>query len=634
MRGLEPRRLLVLEPGQRCYRLRLLQPTADLPLLGGEALCHTLLREDPEALIIARGPLPFLSGNKATVGYLSPLTGLPHYSFVGGRAFSELLNLGLDALVFSGAGRSGAGGPGDYVVVSGRAPRLSVEWKSGAGLPTGQRSAFHWLLDRELDGQAERGSVVTIGEGARLGYRTANLAVDGLYHAGRGGAGLAFARFVAALVLRGRALDWQEWLGPRADAFWDLREGEFRQRLERYTERLSRRDGGTVNKLYATGQGAEPSLPARNAQRVGYDLADLGASQVLRARRAGQTGCHWCQVNCRHWHWLEVDYASEGRDRFLDDFEPIYAIFAMLDLRPEEDTLPARLRLLDEVDRRVMLPIEQMGCDVIDVGLALAAVFEGLERGLIPAGDVPAFLREGPYLGNMEAAARAIEAQRAGDSSPALQAAAHGPQGLAERYPALQDSLFTSGPGTLGNAGHANALWTFLMPVSRYFGHYVGQFYKIGGQLPPAGDGDAVRLLFRQVVRKALEREFFGVLCNSLSACAFTFTLFSEDGQGMGLDDSNLLVRVLACYGLETRREELEWFAESFWSQSMAHKLALGWLPPSAADYPERVFEVLSLSLGRPTAELRSLMDELIVEWKRQAGEVLYRHGQPVPSGW
>jgi aldehyde:ferredoxin oxidoreductase len=172
------------------------------------------------------------------------------------------------------------------------------------------------------------------------------------------------------------------------------------------------------------------------------------------------------------------------------------------------------------------------------------------------------------------------------------------------------------------------------MPVSRYFGHYVGQFYKIAGQLPPSGEAEVVRHLFQEVVRKALEREFFGVLCNSLSACAFTFVLFSEDGQGMALDQSDLLVRMLACYGIETSREELEWFAESFWSQSIAHKLSLGWLPPSAADYPQRVFEVLSLSLGRPAAELRALMDELIAEWKRQAAEVLYRHGQPVPNGW
>ena len=57
-----------------------------------------MLRRDPSCMVIARGPMPFLAGNKATVGYLSPLTGLPHYSFVGGRAAAQLFDLGLDGL--------------------------------------------------------------------------------------------------------------------------------------------------------------------------------------------------------------------------------------------------------------------------------------------------------------------------------------------------------------------------------------------------------------------------------------------------------------------------------------------------------------------------------------------------------
>lgn len=646
MRGVEPARILILDPDQRRYRLRLLQPLAlekdsgaGYQLLSGEVLCQYLLREDPEALVLARGPMPFLSGNKTTVGYLSPLTGLPHYSFVGGRSFAELLNLGLDAIVFAGQGRpenaqTGKPRPGEYVVISGRAPDLTVAWRPAEDLPAGQRSAFYWLLVRELEGQRERGSIFTIGQGARLGYRTANLAADGLYHAGRGGVGGVFARFARAMVLHGQPAAWQEWFGPRAEAFRVLREGEIRQRLEVYTERLSRRDGGTVSKLHATGSGQRPTLPARNAQRLGYDLADLGARQVLQAHRVGQTGCHWCQVNCRHWHWVEAGYAPGGRDMFLDDFEPSYAILAMLDLRPEEDSVPGRLRLLEEVDRRILLPIEEMGCDVIDVGLGLAALFEGLERGLVPLEDLPAFLRTGPYLGNLAAAARAVDALCRADAAPALRAVGDGPQALAAQYAALQEILFTGGPGTLGNAGHANALWTFLMPYSRFFGHYVGQLYKIEADLPQGADLAAVQSLFEGVIRQALQREFLGCLGNALSTCAFTFVIFSQEGKGVALDDSDLLVRILACYGIESRREELAWFAEAFWAQSIAFKLELGWEPPSAADYPTRVFEVLSQALGRPVVELRALMDQLIAEWKRQAGAVLYKYGHETPDGW
>jgi aldehyde:ferredoxin oxidoreductase len=93
------------------------------------------------------------------------------------------------------------------------------------------------------------------------------------------------------------------------------------------------------------------------------------------------------------------------------------------------------------------------------------------------------------------------------------------------------------------------------------------------------------------------------------------------------LDESDLLVRTLACYGIETTREELEWFAESFWARSIAFKLECGWRPPTAADLPARVFEALSQAVDRPAAELRALMDLLIAEWKRQAGDMLDKYG-------
>jgi aldehyde:ferredoxin oxidoreductase len=649
MRGIEARRLLILDPEQQRYRLRLLYPLAldkearaevlaQGYLLSGEALCQHLLREDPEAMVFARGPMPFLSGNKTTVGYVSPQTGLPHYSFVGGRGFAALLNLGLDAIVLAGKARVDAY-PGrsrsrEYVVISGRAPHLSVEWKQADNLPSGQRGAFYWLLEHELGGEADRGSILTVGEGALLGYRTANLGVDGLYHAGRGGAGRVFVGFLAALVLRGEPISWQEWFGPRGRAFWELRDGEIRERLETYTGRLSERAGGTVTKLYTTGSGEHPTLPARNAQRLGYSLADLGSRTVLKALRVGQTGCHWCQVNCRHWHWVDADYASDGKDRLLDDFEPAYAILAMLDLEPDEDSAQGWLRLLEEVDRRVILPIEQMGCDVIDVGVGLAALFEGLERGLIPLDDVPSFLHSSLLLGDLDVAAQAVTAMRRGDPSPALRAVGDGPQMLAQRYSVLQEILFTSGPGTLANAGHANALWTFLMPFSRFFGHYVGQLYKIEGDLGASASPDEIRKLFERVIRQALQREFFGCLGNALSTCAFTHVLFSQDGKGMILDDSDLLVRTLSCYGIEARREELAWFAEAFWAQSIDFKLACGWRPPEATDLPTRVYEVLSQVLDRPQAELLVLMEQLIAEWKRQAGDILYRYGYELPAGW
>jgi len=639
------RRLLLIDPAAGRWRLETLQvetldkdPREDYFVLSGEALCQYLLRRDPGALVIARGPMPFISGNKASVGYVSPLTGVPHYSFVGGRAAAQLFNLGLDAICFVERNQVSPRNlvSSSYVVVNGRAPNLNVTFTPADDLPPGQRSAYYWLLARELGSDRYAGSIFTVGEGARLGYRSANLAVEAIYHAGRGGAGAVFARFASALVLRGEAMESTEFFARNPNT-------AIAPLLDTHCARLSGKTGGTITKLFVTGADPEGrnTLPAWNARRMGTPLADLGSPRVLKAIRDGQTGCHWCQVDCRHYHWIPADYTPGGQDMFLDDFEPTYAVFAMLGLSPAEDTLQARLDLRADVDQRLILPIEQMGCDVMNVGLGLAALFEGVERGIIPSHDVPDFIAGGDLFsppapaggaggGRLETAVQAVALLRSGQAAeyPALRAVGDGPQALVELYPAMQEIVFTSGKGTLGNAGHCNALWTFLMPFSRFFGHYVGQLYKIDEELPPPGSDEATyRACFERVVRRMLQKEFFWVLCNALSQCAFTFVIFSQDGQGERLSEDDQLVHLLYHYGIHTTRADLEWFAQAFWAQSMDLKGRFGWHPPAAADFPRRVYEALSLALGRPVEELQLLMEMLIEEWKQQAGEVMTRFG-------
>jgi len=697
------RRLLLIDSTARSWRLETLQvetlekdPREDYFVLSGETLCQYLLRRDSGALIIARGPLPFLSGNKATIGYVSPLTGVHHYSFVGGRAAAQLLNLGLDAICLQHQKpdlpwhwppghvlqRSGFSTK-PYIVVSGRAPNLTVEFKPSDGLPSGQRSAFYWLLENELDSDTHAGSIFAVGEATRLGYRSANLAVDAIYHAGRGGAGAVFSRFASGLALRGEPMELSEFFPGDSSPFARNPNGAISRLLEEHCARLSDKTGGTIVKLHSTG--ADPSgrntLPAWNAQRLGYPLADIGGARVLKATRDGQTGCHWCQVDCRHWHWVPADYAPGGQDAFLDDFEPTYAIFAMLGLIPADDTFQAKPDLLADVNQRLILPIEQLGCDVMNTSLGLAALFEGVETGIIPRDDAPDFLAGVNMLAGMprgtatmprsddfsrpvpptqvttandemglgpaarddgstnsgqrlEAAVQAVAMLRSGEAAayPALQAIGDGPQALAERYPPMQDIVFTCGKGTLGNAGHCNALWTFLMPFSRFFGHYVGQLYKIDEELPPrSSDEEASRPFFQRIVARMLAREFFWVLANALSQCAFTFVIYSQDGQGERLSDDDLLVRILRTYGIHTSRADLMWFSQAFWAQSIDLKCRFGWQPPAASDYPRRVYEALSLALNRSPDELRELMGLLIGEWKGQAGDVMVRFGYDVP---
>jgi aldehyde:ferredoxin oxidoreductase len=631
------RRLLSIDPARQSWRLETLNtsrldkdPREEYLLLSGESLCQYMLRRDPSALVVARGPLPYISGNKTSVGYVSPLTGVPHYSFVGGRAAAQLLNLGLDAIYFV-EGDEQEGSPEAYVVVSGRAPNLQIDFKPAAALPSGQRSGYYWLVEHELAGERYAGSVLTIGEAARLGYSSANLAADAIYHAGRGGAGAVFAQYISALVLRGEPLEPGEFFGGDDTPFTRNPNGLIAPLLDEHCARLAHKTGGTITKLLTTG--ADPqgrnTLPAHNARQLGSRLADLGSPRLLLAARHGQTGCHWCQVDCRHYRRVAVEYGPDGEDLFLDDFEPTYAVFAMLGLAPAEETFEAQLDLLDEATQRLLIPLEQMGLDAIDFGLGLAALFEGLERGIIPLEDAPALDRA--Y--GLSAAAQAAELLRSAQALeyPALRAVGDGPQALTKRYPQMKDLVFTGGQGTLGNAGHCNALWTFLMPFSRFFGHYVGQFYKVDEALPPPGAGDEeYQACFERVVRRLLQREFFWLLANALSQCAFTFVIFSREAAGESLDE-RLLVQLLRNYGIETNRGDLEWFAQAFWAQSMDLKRDFGWQPPAAQDMPRRVYEALSLALERPPEELERLMGLLIEEWRRQAGDVLARFGY---EGW
>jgi hypothetical protein len=237
-------------------------PREQYLVLSGEPLCQYLLRRDPGILVIARGPTPFLTGNKATVGYISPLTGLPHYSYVGGRVAAHLFFLGLDAIALKSAYRSLTDPP--IITVTGRAPSLNLAFKEPRGLPTGQRSTFYWLVENELDGDAQAGSVLTLGDAAYLGYQSANLAAEGIYHAGRGGAGRVFARFAAAMVLRGKPLGPFDFFGEDDAPFARNPNREITPLIDQYCHRLSSRTGGTIqaaqNRRPTGGQEYAPCL--------------------------------------------------------------------------------------------------------------------------------------------------------------------------------------------------------------------------------------------------------------------------------------------------------------------------------------------------------------------------------------
>jgi aldehyde:ferredoxin oxidoreductase len=169
------------------------------------------------------------------------------------------------------------------------------------------------------------------------------------------------------------------------------------------------------------------------------------------------------------------------------------------------------------------------------------------------------------------------------------------------------------------------------MPFSRFFSHYSGQIYKVSGDLTPEMSRSEICKLFERVVGTMLQREFLICLGNALSLCAFTAVMFSEGGAGEALDDEHLLSRTLSVYGLEVHDEDLLWFAQAFWAQSIMLKVQHGWSPPHAEAFPNSVFVLLSDVLDRPPEMLRALMDDLIDVWKDQAAGIMRKYGYDVP---
>ncbi len=618
--------ILKIDAANRSFRLEDIDPAnlqkdaqEDYSILWGESLAQYLLRQNPDDFVITRGPLTRFPANKSTVGYISPLTGVPHYSFVGGNSFREVWSLGLDAVVFTNPLDDMAE---HYVTVSGHVPDVQVQFISDESLPRGQRSAYYHLVSKELDGHALWGSIFTLGSGAYHGYLSANVAVEAMYHAGRGGAGAVMRKFTRALVLHS---------GKRYAFDPEGLPSEVFRRLEKYGSRLGCKDAGTIIKLAATGKdpAGKNTLPAWNATQLGYPMAEIGGAEILLATREGKAGCYWCPVTCRHYHTMPVDYAPDGVDLFLDDFEPAYAVYAMLGIMAQKDTEGAKIRMLKEVDRKIFLPIEQSGCDVMDIGIAIAALYEGISKDIIPLSDVPEFLHnKESNFGSIEKVHGILELLETDDHEyRAIRCLGDGPQALADAYPEMRDSVFTCGAKTLGNAGHCNKLWTFLMPFSRFFSHYSAQIYKVSGNIPENPDQDTLQELFPSVIDEMFQREYFSILCNTLSCCAFGFIIFTEGGAGVELSHDDLLVKVLRFYGIETTREELMRFAQNFWAQSIDLKIKHGWQPPDADQFPYRVFEAVSQAISHPPEKCKEMMDLLIAEWKRQAKQIMSKYG-------
>ncbi|MCU0559275.1 MAG: aldehyde:ferredoxin oxidoreductase [Desulfobacterales bacterium] len=347
------------------------------------AVAPTTRWDDPEnALCIACGPLggtPAYPGSgKSIAATLSPLTGAPIDSNVGGYFGPYLKFAGFDALAIQGASSEPL-----VVVVDGIDQKVEVF--AAAGLPADAYALSDVLTARFAQGKPRDVSVVSAGPGARhtffgclnFSWYDPKRRRARYKQAGRGGVGTVFAhKGLAALVARWDA-------GISIDTNRPADRERLRKVAKQHAKEIVELDPkqnemaviGTTHLV--TIMDDHDLLPTHNFRFGSHrEAPNLGQAVFRRLFDPGYDGC-WmgCTVACSHGvrDFVPVSGPYAGRKVFVDG--------------PEYETIAGCGSNLGIFDPHTVIELnfycDAYGLDTISVGTALAFAMECFELGLI-----------------------------------------------------------------------------------------------------------------------------------------------------------------------------------------------------------------------------------------------------------
>ena len=365
-------RLLFVDCATGASRIEPLGQDSARALLGGNGLAARILYDlvpagvdafDPaNAIVFAVGPVTdtTVPGNsRALAAAKSPLTGLFFDSTFGGRFPATLKRTGFDAVVLTGRAPAPC-----YVVVDERGATLkpaAALW----GQPT--RDTVNALLAAEgADADA-----LAIGPAGERGVRFAAMATywknrEGV--SGRGGLGAVLgSKRVKAVVVKGARKT--EVADPAA--LKALLE-ETREPLKKGTQALT-----TFGTPFLVGPiNALGALGAYNLRtEVFAEARAVGGEEMKTHYHERDTTCLKCPVACGKQYTIrEGEFA--GTRAKMPEYETIFALGPMLGIAN-----PEALILANDL-------CDLLGMDTISMGVTLAVVCEGLERGWLSPAEV------------------------------------------------------------------------------------------------------------------------------------------------------------------------------------------------------------------------------------------------------
>ena len=516
----------------------------------------------------------------------SPLTTSAKFAVVGKSPLTGRIN---DSLASSGFAVAGKACGCDALVITGRAPELSVLVIDASDVD-GETPDVRLESAEELRGatcrETEEALRARLGPGFRIAsigpagerlVRYATISHDGR-HAGRGGSGAVLgAKRVKAIAVRGKQR--VEWARPQelTALSRDLSKRSFGPATAKY------RELGTATNLLVFNRFG--SLPTRNFQRGTFDGAENLSPETLSATRSKtRESCVTCTIGCEHIYGFGPEGSEVG---VRVEYESLFALGSLCGVADAEAVLRASKRC------------DELGLDTISAGGTIAFAMECVEHGWLDApwltfGSGDALLRAVELIGQREGLGELL----AEGSRRAAAVIGHGSLAIAPQVKGLEI------PGY-----EPRALQTMALGFA--VGARGADHNRSGAYEVDFSDKVDRRHVTLDAVRHAIETEDKAALMDSLILCKFLRGVFDDFY-------SESAVMLSAVTGWDVTADELRETARRIVRAKREFNLRAGWTPAEDT-LPERFLDT-PLPNDPDAALSRERLDALVAEYHRQRG--------------
>ncbi|MGE5416112.1 MAG: aldehyde ferredoxin oxidoreductase N-terminal domain-containing protein [Acidobacteriota bacterium] len=556
-----------------------------LPYLGGVGIGirlldeHTVYDKDPffpdQPIIFCIGPLSavFPVMTKVVCMFRSPLTGELGESYAGGRLAMAMVYAGLDAIVIKGESRSPV-----YLSIG----PDSVEFHNAEPLwGVGTEETGRYL--REIEPGRGFRSIVRIGPAGENLVHFASLNVDTFRHFGRLGSGAVFgSKNLKAMVVHGD----ENYPIPN-DRFKDFRKvyAKIHKTVTETDVMRKYRDLGTpinVKRLNAMN-----SLPTRNLQQGTFENAEeLSGEAFADEVLSRKLSCTGCPVGCIHiaTHRKPGNWDHEVETSQLAyDHELIFALGSFLDTQNKADFM----ELLEDV--------EDLGFDVMSVGVLLGWITEAFTNGLIPEQELGTRVEFGYKEGYLE-----VMRRLARPNNDLYRTLAKGTEFAAQTLGGLDYAL------TLGKTEMTGYHTGYGAALGQAVGARHSHLDNGGYSFDQSRDYEDLPGFVASIMEEELNR----CVTNCMIMCLFARSVY----------DYPILIEALNSVGIEKTEDELKELGREVYRNKIAVKQKMGF-EFKELRFPKRFFETKCMHGELNEETMQHMLDLFTAEVDRVMGQ-------------